>query len=304
MKLSRLQADGLLFFTTIIWGSTFVAQKYGNALIDPSLFVGIRFLLAAVILFPFAWRERRRTPTQQPADNHIPHWLYVATGLSLAMASILQQWGLTTTSVTNSGFVTSLYVAMVPFAAWGINKTPIRPLPSLAALVAVVGAWLLSTDGKLVGFSQGDLITIISDIGWALQITLTARAARLNQQPFSIAFAQYAITGVIGLGLGLLGNTPTWADITGTLPPLLYASLLSSSIGFTIPCFALRYTPEAEGAVIMSLEGVVSAVAGAFFLGDRLTPLGLLGCALILLGVLMVELSPLLGRSIATAKQD
>lgn len=292
MKLTRLQADGLLFITTIFWGSAFVAQKLGNAALDPAMFVGLRFMLAAVIMLPLAWREKRKAEKRQA-----PRWLYIAAGLSLGIANIMQQYGLTMTSATNSGFITSLYMAMVPFAAWLINKTPIRPLPTLAAVIAMIGAWLLSTNGQSVTLNRGDVITVISDIGWALQIIFMARAAKMEQRPFLMAFVQYTVTGVLGIGCGLIGKPLTTPDLITALPPLLYACIIPSCIGFTLPCFALRYTPEAEGAVIMSLEGVVCAIAGAIFLGDRLTQPGFLGCGLILLGVLMVELSPLLKRS-------
>ncbi|MBV8060899.1 MAG: DMT family transporter [Alphaproteobacteria bacterium] len=296
MKLTRLQADGLLFFTTIVWGGAFVAQKFGNAQIDPSMFVGIRFAIAALLLFPFAYRERTKAPIKQAS-----FWLYIAIGLCLAMANIIQQWGLTMTRVTNSGFITSLYAAMVPFAALFINKTPLRLLPTLAAVIAVAGAWLLSTNGQSISFDTGDLITLVSDIGWALQIIFIARAVKLDQQPLWIAFVQYAVTAAIGIALGLFGKPLTWHDLSLTMTPLLYTGVLSSAIGFTLPCIALRYTPEAEGAVIMSLEGVFCALAGAIFFDDKLSVLGMAGCGLIFLGVLMVELSPLLTRQTKTA---
>jgi len=133
---------------------------------------------------------------------------------------------------------------------------------------------------------------IFSDIFFALQIILVARFLRKGNRPFLLSFLQYLVSGVIGLVIGALVEPVEISGILAAGPAILYAGLLSGGVAFTLQIIAQRHTPAAEAAIIMSLESVFAAIAGAVMLGDRLQTNGIIGCVLILAGVVLVQLVP------------
>ena len=285
----RVRADLMLLLAAIIWGTAFIAQKYGNDAMPPLLFVGVRFLIAAVLMAPFAYRETRKAPPLIKSNYRMS----VIIGLLLFTGCALQQIGLVSTTATNAGFLTSLYVVFVPFVAWLLSRTPLSPIIMIASGLSVAGAWLLSGFGAAQPFSHGDLIIIIADIAWAAHIVVAGKSNTSSTRPYFISCIQYAITGLLALTFGLIFEPFSWSGVKTALPALLYAGGISSAIAFTLQIHALRHTPAAEGSLIMSLEGVFAAIAGVVLLNEWLTPTATLGCALILLGIVLVEIIPL-----------
>ena len=142
--MTRIRADFLLLLTALIWGTAFVAQKIGNGSIGPFLFIAGRFVLSALLLAPLAWREAKDGAGLTRRD-----WILGGgIGITLCGGATIQQIGLLTTSVTNAGFITSLYIAFVPFVAWLILRTAFRPLVLAAVVVSLLGAWLLAGHGQ------------------------------------------------------------------------------------------------------------------------------------------------------------
>ena len=287
--MTRLRADLLLLVMALIWGTAFIAQKHANASMGPITFVGARFLLSALIVIPLALYELRGEP---PPLSRCEIGLAVLVGICLCVGSILQQTALITTTATNGGFLTAIYVVMVPFTAWLLMRQPFR-IPVLAAgVISVAGAWLLTAGGKLQAFAPGDILLLLSDIVWAFSITLVGVFMRRANRPFFLSLMQYSVTAVVSLAAACIFEQVTWIGVQAALPAILYAGILSGGIAFTFQIVAQRYTPPSEAALIMSLESVFAAVAGAILLGERLGPIGLAGCALILLGVVAVEIGP------------
>jgi drug/metabolite transporter (DMT)-like permease len=298
--MTRLRADALLLFTAVIWGTAFVAQKAGNEAMHPVAFVGVRFLLSAVALAPLAFLEwrRARVPLTR-ADVG----LLLLIGGGLAVGSILQQVALVTTTATNAGFLTALYVVLVPFTAWLLTREFVRPLVLGACAISLVGAWLLTTGGKALIWSPGDVQLLISVVIWAFWISLVAIYLKRTNRPLLMAFVQFAITGLVASATTPFVAANAFSGVGEALPALLYTGLLSGALAFTIQGIAQRYTPPAEAALLMSLESVFAAIAGAVFLGERLSPVSLLGGALILLGVALVEVGPIIiGRGQSRAR--
>ena len=293
--MNRLRADLLLLLTAFIWGTAFVAQKYANDGMPPITFVGARFLLSALALLPLMLFEARQP---HPALSRTDWVQACIIGLALFAGSSLQQVGLLTTTATNSGFLTALYVLFVPFTVWAISGLRPRALVLAACLVSVAGAWLLADDGQTKHWRVGDLITVVSDLGWAVSITLIGVFMQRTHRPFFLAFVQYTITALLGLGAGVLFEPASWHGTWAVFPALLYAGLLSGGAAYTFGIIAQRHTPAAEASLIMCLESVFAALAGAVMLGDRLTLPAALGCALILFGVVLVETGPSLLRGI------
>lgn len=292
--MNRLRADLLLLLTAFIWGTAFVAQKYANDSMPPITFVGARFLLSAVALIPLALYEARRQKTPLSGKD----WRQATViGLCLLTGSCLQQVGLVTTTATNAGFLTALYVIFVPFMVWLLERQRPRLLVLVACAISIAGAWLLGNNGQTQHWVLGDLLVVVSDLAWALAITMIGSFMQRTHRPFFLSFAQYAITAVLALTLGLIFEPASVAGVTSAVPAILYAGLLSGAVAYTFGIIAQRHTPPAEAALIMCLESVFAAVAGAIMLHERLTPLATVGSALILLGVVVVEVGPALLRS-------
>jgi drug/metabolite transporter (DMT)-like permease len=291
--MTRLRADALLLLAALIWGTAFVAQKLGNEHMTPVMFCGARFFLAMLAVAPLAWRESKQQ-TQRIDRKDL--WLAVLIGLSLFFGISMQQIALITTSATNAGFLTALYMVMVPFAAWMMQGIRPRPLVLLACTVCLAGAWLLAGRGVGQGWAFGDVLILIADVIWAFQMTLISKFLAHTHRPFFLSVVQYGVTGVLGIVAGLAFEPVVWSGIRTALPAILYAGLLSGGIAYTLQIVAQRYTPAAEAALILSLEGVFAAVAGAMLLGERLTFLASIGCVLILFGILLVEIGPLARR--------
>lgn len=290
--MTRLRADALLLFVAVIWGTAFVAQKAGNDAMSPLWFVAVRFAISAVVLAPFAlWERRKAVPLDRTALNQA-----AAIGLCMAVGACLQQVALVTASATNGGFLTALYVVLVPFTTWLLTHDRIRPIILLASLVSVAGAYLLGAHGALTGWGVGDTLLVVSDVAWAFAISLVPLFLARASRPYFLAFLQFTMTGAIAALAAVVFEGPL-AGVTEALPSLLYAAVISGGIAYTAAIIAQAYTPAPEAALIMSLESIFAAVAGALLLGERLTVLAGLGAALILLAVVIVELRPATGRS-------
>ena len=288
--MNRARADALLLLIAFIWGTAFVAQKDANEHIGPILFVAIRFVAAALFLLPWALWEARRSPLALTrADLRGALWI----GLCLCVGCWCQQIGLQTTTATHAGFLTAVYIVFVPFVAWCFSGAPPRPLVLLACAVALYGAWLLCGGAGLDQWTRGDLLILGGDLVWALHITLVGHA-RVAARPMLLSCLQCAITGALSLPYALVWQPSGSAALVAALPAIAYAGLVSSGFAFTLQIVAQRHTPPAEAALIMSLESVFAAVAGALFLGEMLTVRAAIGAFLIMLGVVLVETSPLL----------
>lgn len=293
--MERLKADLSLLLAAFIWGTAFVAQKSAVASIGPILFLGCRFLLSTLLLAPLAWMEsRKRAEKLAPAD-----WrLALMVGLSLFFGMAIQQIGIVTTSTTNAGFLTAIYTALVPVAAWVLLRNRPRLAIVAACAVSLAGAWLLEQGGTTPqSWGRGDVLILISDIGQAVQIILVERFLARHSRPLLLSFFQYAVITALSFPLAFAFETVSWDGISQVIPSILYAGILSGGVAFTLQIVAQRHTPAAEAAIIMSLESVFAALAGAWLFSERLGPTGLAGCALILGGVLLVQILPLLRRN-------
>jgi drug/metabolite transporter (DMT)-like permease len=295
--MSRLSADGLLLITAVLWGVTFVAQKYATATMPPLAFVAARFAVSAAALAPFALWEFRR---KRHAPNRDEWRLALVIGLTLFFGTTLQQAGMETTSATNAGFLTACYVVLTPFVVWALTGSRPRVIIVGAGFVSLVGAWLLASGG-LGPPNVGDALVLLADFAWATGIALTPIFLARSGRPLLLAFVQYTVcAGLAALCSALFESTPPGA-LLATAPTILFAGIVSGALAYTIQIFAQAHTPPAEAALILALEGVFAALAGALLLSERLTAIGALGCVLILAGAVVVEIGPLVGRKAASA---
>ena len=292
--MQRLKADLLLLLAAFIWGTAFVAQKTAVATIGPMLFLGCRFLISTALLAPLAMRESRRREDALTGSD----WkLALMVGLSLFGGMAIQQIGIVSTSATNAGFLTAIYVVMVPVVGFALHRSRASMTVIASCCVSLAGAWLLEQGGDSTPWGTGDVLVVVSDVFQALQMILVERFLARHSRPLLLSFLQYAVITVLAFAGAFAFEPISLSGIWTVMPAILYAGVLSGGLAFTLQIIAQRHTPAAEAAIIMSLESVFAALSGAWLLGDRLGIVGMAGCALILAGVLLVQLVPLLRRN-------
>ena len=291
--MSRLGADGLLLTTAFLWGVTFVAQKYATATMPALAFVAARFAVSAAALAPFALWEFRRKP-------HAPEPRRMASRARDRPDALL--WhdpaagGDRDDQRHQRRFPDRLLCRADTFRRLGADRCASARIIVGAGFVSLFGAWLLSSGGAIGPPDLGDALVLLADFAWATGIALTPIFLARSGRPLLLAFVQYAIcAGLAALCSALVESTPPGA-LVATLPTILFAGIVSGALAYTIQIFAQAHTPPAEAALILALEGVFAALAGALLLDERLTAIGAFGCVLILAGAVVVEIGPLFGR--------
>ncbi|GIL39002.1 DMT family transporter [Roseiterribacter gracilis] len=283
--MSRLVANLLLLLAATIWGAAFVAQTTAMASIGPLWFIAIRFALAAIVVAPFALREG------EGGAGDARSWRYgAAIGVFLFLGALVQQIGLLHTTVTNGGFLTSLYVLTTPVLGFLLfREMPHRVIWPGAAL-ALAGTWLLG--GGLGQLNWGDALITIGAIFWGMQILLLGRGSRATGRPLLLSVQQFAVTAALGLLVAALFEPISVAAVRGAAIELLYAGVLSGGLAFALQAVGQRHTPNADAAIILSAEAPLASLFGILLLGERVSAIGAVGCTLIFAAILLVQLAP------------
>lgn len=287
--MTRIQANLLLLLAGAMWGMGFVAQSSAMNSIGPFVFIGLRFVLATLAVLPFAIREGRRA--ERPLTRR--NWLaFVWVGLMMLGAIAFQQVGLLSTTVTNSGFLTGLYVVMTPLFTVVLFRNWPHPIVWPAALTALAGIWFLS-GGAVEALNPGDWLTVLAAGFCALQVIFIARAASGTGRPITLAVTQFAVCAVAGLTVALIHEPIDWSAIRIAAPEIVYAGVFSGAMAFTLQVIGQRYTTAPQAAIFLSSEALFAALFGALILGERLPASGFLGCGLIFLAIVAVEVLPM-----------
>jgi len=295
--MTRLQADFVLLFAAALWGVAFYFQKDAMAHIGPWTFIAGRSLLAVLALAPLAYFEHRKTGAQGlPAGLGR---ISVLCGLAFLAAAFLQQEGLKTASVTNTGFLTSLYVVLTPLVAWIWSRVVPPRIAWPAIALSFAGAWLLG-GGTVGGLGSGELLVMGSALFWATHCVITGRAS-FYQRPLTYTVLQFAVVAAVATGVALAFEGPTLAGLKDAAVPILFVGLVSTALTYTIFTIAIRHTTPPEAAVILSAECLFAAAAGAVMLGERLSPVSWAGAGLMIAAVLLVQLGPWLSRRASRA---
>jgi len=268
--------------TALLWGSAFVPQREAAlAGLGAFLFNGLRFLLGAAILLP--WVRPFRLPSRAFFG-----WAAIA-GTVLVAASVCQQAGMEDTNTTagGAGFLTGLYVVLVPvvmFVGWR-QRTGWQTWA--AALIAAAGVCLLGIDDHYQ-VHRGDALELIGAVLWALHVVIVGRAMKqIDVLLFSVG--QYLTAGVLNTVLGLTLEANTLPVLANYWWAVVYVGVFSVAIGYTLQAVGQRHAPAADAAIILSMEAVFAAVFGYLLLHESLVPRQLIGCALILAAIVVVQ---------------
>ncbi|RPH39469.1 MAG: EamA family transporter, partial [Desulfobulbaceae bacterium] len=214
------------------------------------------------------------------------------TGLVLCTAAVLQQHGILRTTVGNAGFLTALYVPLVPIIGLIALKRRVHWFVWPASIGCFVGTYIMSGTVGL-DIKVGDLWVISSTLFWATHVLLVGIMASRTRAPLVVATCQFFVCGIAGLIIGFAVEQPSLADFAGAFFGICYVGIFSVGMAFTLQVVGQRFTPAADAAIILSSETVFAALAGFIFLNERLTGLQLLGAALILANIVLVEIMPM-----------
>jgi drug/metabolite transporter (DMT)-like permease len=288
MKTATAKSDLLLLLTAAIWGLAFVAQRMGMDYVGPFTYNGVRFALGSLTLAPLLLMARRSSGAPgAPFDSRLFLLGGGALGIVLFIAASLQQAALLYTSAGKAGFITGLYVVIVPLLGlfW-------RQRPSIGtwagAVSAAVGLYLLSVTEAL-RIDYGDSLVLVSAVFWSVQVLLVAWLSP-RTRPVELAFYQFTICSVLSLISAVLFETVAWDSIYAASMPILYGGVLSVGVAYTLQVVAQREALPAHASILMSLEAVFAAWGGWVVLGETLGLRGGVGCAFMLAGMLLSQL--------------
>jgi drug/metabolite transporter (DMT)-like permease len=294
MLAHKLKADGLLMLTALIWGAAFVAQRIGMEHVGPFTFNGVRFALGALALQPLIWRmQRNRTREGHAgiATGRIVRCGLIA-GCVLFAGAALQQVGIVYTTAGKAGFITGLYVVMVPLFGLALRQRA-GAGTWIGAVAAAVGLYLLSVNEDF-SIAYGDVLELIGAVFWAGHVLLIGKLSpgMDGTDAVKLAAAQFVVCSALSLGAGVILEPIALAGISAAAVPILYGGLMSVGVAYTLQVVAQRDADPAHAAIILSLEAVFAAVAGYFVLDEVLGARALVGCGLMLGGMLLSQLKP------------
>jgi len=291
MHSRHLKADGLLLLTAIIWGAAFVAQRLGMEHIGPFTFNGVRFALGALALQPLIWRMQKARSGPGASSGRIIRCGLLA-GCVLFAGAALQQVGIIYTTAGKAGFITGLYVVMVPLFGLLLGQRA-GAGTWIGALAAAAGLYLLSVNENF-SIAFGDLLELIGAVFWAGHVLVIGRLSPGMDatDAVKLAAAQFTVCAGLSMGAGVLFESITWAGVSAAAVPILYGGLMSVGVAYTLQVVAQRDADPAHAAIILSLEAVFAAVTGYFVLGEVLALRALIGCGLMLGGMLLSQLRP------------
>jgi drug/metabolite transporter (DMT)-like permease len=290
----RLKADITLLIVSIIWGSAFVAQRVAGQMGSVYFFNAARYLLAALVVLPFAFKASWTLAPHASAGVANPtykmpreqfKWMLIA-GFLLFIGSALQQAGMVYTTAGNAGFITGLYVVLVPFALFFVWREKPHWMSIVAVFLAGVGAFLLSTGGRFE-VKPGDALELIGALFWTFHVIVLGKyASRFEAMTFSAG--QLIVCGLLNFGVGVV--VEPMIKFSGQLIfAIAYTAFFSLGLCYTLQVWAQRHTPPADAALILSLESVFAVLSGWLVLHEKLISIQVLGCILIFIAVILSQ---------------
>lgn len=279
------RANFLLLVTAVIWGGGFVAQRLGMQELGPYIFNGFRFLVGALTLVPIIIIRRKRNPGVN-ADFKKTLLIGSAAGLFLFFGATFQQFGLVYTTAGKAGFVTGLYVIIVPLLGmiWG-DRAPVQTW--LGAVFAVVGLYFLSATQGLK-LDPGDSYVLLGAFFWAGHVQFIARFSP-RVDPIRLSFVQALFTSLISFGIGFFVEEFQLQQILAVAIPILYGGVISIGLAYTLQVIAQQDAKPAHAAILLSLESVFAVFWGWLLIGEVLTPRALFGSFLMLGGMMISQ---------------
>jgi drug/metabolite transporter (DMT)-like permease len=284
----------MLMTASFIWGMSYVAQSIGMKHTGPAVFTTARFLLGGAVLLPvifapplFANKKCGGSAAVGPKFDSFPLKSGIACGVVLFLLSYIQQVGIIYTTVGKAGFITALYIVIVPMLGLFFGKK-IRPLVWGCAFAALGGMYLLCVN-ESAPFNRGDLYVLVCAFFSAIHILMIDHyTSRVDVLRFSAI--QFFACGGISLVIAFLAETPSWGALWAARLPIAYTAVMSSGVAFTLQTFAQRRVSPTLASLVMSLEAVFAALTGWLVLRQVLSAREFFGCAVILVSVIAAQM--------------
>lgn len=282
----------MLLICSMIWGTAFVAQSEGMQYVEPFTYNAVRTLLGGLVLIPVilafkaAGKRRNAEKVQYSLKNTVVGG--ICCGIFLFIASSFQQAGIVDTTAGKAGFITALYVVLVPMI--GIffrRKVPLQMW--LFVVIAVIGFWLLCIKENF-SISRGDILVLICAVFYAGHIMVIDRFTRENTDVMVMACIQFFTAGILMTGCMFLFEEPTAAGIFSARYTILYAGIMSSGAAYTLQMIGQRYTEPTVATLLMSLESVFAALSGWLILHESFNIREFTGCVFVFAAVILAQL--------------
>jgi drug/metabolite transporter (DMT)-like permease len=288
-----IKADGLLLLVAVIWGFAFVAQRSGMDVIGPYAFGAARFGLGTLSLLPVLILQSRRAKEKGQVVHHLSPWQRilwpVAAGTVLFLAASLQQVGLVYTTAGNAGFITCLYVVLVPMVGFFLGRaTGLRIW--IGAALALVGLYILSI-GTGFTLAPGDLLEFIGAFFWAGHILVIGHIGS-RMDVLEVSVGQFATCSILSLIAALIHEPQPFAGLMPAALPILYGGILSTGVAYTLQVIAQRTAHPAHASIIFSMEALFAALGGVLVLHEPVTTRLVVGGLLMFAGMICSQLEP------------
>lgn len=282
----------LLLLTSVIWGLAFVAQKWGMDSIQPFWLNAIRMTLGGVALLPFWIFSRKKQVIPQGDTKEAFQKRSLVIGLILGVvlfgASSLQNFGIKGSGAGKSGFITSLYIVIVPLMSLFLHEKA-KLNVWISIVLSLVGLYLLCFKGNVSGINGSDILLVLCAIVYSIQIILVGRYSN-RTNVFELSSLQLLISGFLSLVFALIFETITMENLKDGILAILYLGLLSSAGGYTLQMIGQKGINSTVASLLMSLESVFSVVFGVIILKEVFEVKEVIGCILIFLAVILAQI--------------
>ena len=283
----HLRGNLMLLAASFFWGTTFVAQILGMDGLGPYTYAAARFALGVLFIGALWFLYRDKRAEQRRAGTFRSGFRAgIPVGLAMFVGVTLQQVALLYTTAGKTAFITTVYIVLVPLAAVLLGQR-VRAVQWGGAVLAFAGVYFLSAHGETT-INTGDLLVLICSFFWMAQILLIDRYARAVDA-IELCFMQMIVCTIGSAVLAVIYESFAWSDIWGAAVPILYAGLFSCGVAYTCQILGQAYVEPTQAAILMSTEAIFAAVAGWIVLGETMSGVQLLGCALLLGGALMAQ---------------
>ena len=288
----------LLFLTALIWGVAFVAQSVAMDYIGPYTFNAVRSLLGGIVLVPcvFLFGQKKKTvkdedPSKGTAVDRPGDMITegLLCGIMLLLSTTLQQVGIQYTTVAKAGFITALYIILVPILGIFLKKRVSFQI-WISVVIAIIGLYLLCMKGSF-HLGQGDFLMLVCSLCFALHILVIDHFTD-KVSGVKLSCIQFFVCGLLSCILMFLFEKPAVSDILSAWLPIVYAGVFSSGVAYTLQIIGQKGTDPTIASLILSLESVVSVLAGWIILGQSLTPREILGCLLMFGAIILAQVAP------------
>jgi len=287
--MSIFKANLLLLLTAAIWGFAFVAQRVGMDYVGPFTFNGVRFAVGALSLLPLILFYKKDFQDTKSQDTELKSAVGVGllAGVVLFLGASLQQIGLLYTTAGKAAFITCLYIVIVPMLGFFL-KQYISMGTWFGCLMAIVGLYLLCVKDSFF-ISYGEVLELIGAFFWSAHILLIDRFAR-KVDVLKLSFVQFITCSVLSISTALFIETISIDTLRQAIVPILYGGICSVGIAYTLQVVGQKYAQPSHAAIILSMETVFAAIGGWIILNEKLGAQELLGCAIMLVGMLLSQL--------------